>query len=365
MNFLKKHTRIAAIFLIAVILFGIAAYLAHNPPKALIQWMIERGIAINNSKDTFQDDALYVITTGTGGPLPEKNRVSSQTVVIAGDQVLVFDTGSGSTLNLELVGVDVSAIDGLFLTHYHSDHIGDLGELMLKRWASNTVSEPLAIYGPVGLEQVLSGFESAYQLDKGYRIAHHGTEMLPPEAFGGQANEFDLGTDLSASKTIYSSGDVEVIAFNVDHTPVFPAVGYRVNYKDRSVVISGDTVYTDYLADHARGADVFVCEALNREFSQMISDASADMASNLSTVAEDILDYHISPEDAAAVSQEAGVDQLVLTHILPPIPSWILKNGYIKEAQAVYDGDIYIANDGTMIKLPVDSSVIKISELLS
>lgn len=66
--------------------------------------------------------------------------------------------------------------------------------------------------------------------------------MLPPEAFGGQANEFDLGTDLAASEVVYTSGDVEVIAFNVDHTPVFPAVGYRVNYKDRSVVISGVVV---------------------------------------------------------------------------------------------------------------------------
>lgn len=188
--------------------------------------------------------------------------------------------------------------------------------------------------------------------------------MLPPEAFGGQANEFDLGTDLAASEVVYTSGDVEVIAFNVDHTPVFPAVGYRVNYKDRSVVISGDTVYTEHLADHAMGADVFICEALNKEFSQMLSDASADMTSNLSTVAEDILDYHISPKEAATVAQQAGVDQLVLTHILPPIPSRILKNGYIKEARAVYDGEIYIANDGTMMKLPVDSSEVKISELL-
>lgn len=364
MNFIKKHKILATVFSVVVILFGIAAYMVYNPPKVLIQFMFEKGLAINNNKTTFQDDALYVITTGTGGPLQEKGRVSAQTAVIAGDQVLVFDTGSGSTLNLELAGVDVSAIDGLFLTHYHSDHIGDLGELMLKRWASNTVTEPLAIYGPVGLEQVLTGFEDAYQLDKQYRIDHHGTEMLPPEAFGGQANEFDLGTDLAASEVVYTSGDVEVIAFNVDHTPVFPAVGYRVNYKDRSVVISGDTVYTEYLADHARDADVFVCEALNMEFSQMISDASANMDSNLSTVAEDILDYHISPEDAALVAQEAGVAQLVLTHILPPIPSQILKNGYIKEARAVYDGDIYIANDGTLMKLPVDSSEIKISEQL-
>lgn len=364
MNHIKKHKRLTAAALIVIVVFALSACIVHNPPKALIQWMIEKGIAMNNSRNTFQEDALYVITTGTGGPLPEKNRVSSQTVVIAGDQLLIFDAGSGSTLNLELAGVDVSAIDGLFLTHYHSDHIGDLGELMLKRWASNTATEPLAIYGPVGLAQVVSGFEAAYQLDKGYRIAHHGTELLPPEAFGGQANEFDLGTDLAASEVVYASGDVEVIAFNVDHMPVSPAVGYRVNYKDRSVVISGDTVYTESLADHAMGADVFVCESLNMEFSQMVSEATADMTSNVSAISEDIQDYHISPKDAAIVSQEAGVDQLVLTHVLPPIPSRILKNAYIKEAQAVYDGDIYIANDGTMLKLPVDSDDIKISELL-
>lgn len=364
MHGMKKHKKMAVAAFMVVVLLGFAAYIVRNPPKMLIQFMIEKGLAINNNRTTFQDDALYVITTGTGGPLQEKGRVSAQTVILAGDQVLVFDAGSGSTLNLELSGVDVSAIDALLLTHYHSDHIGDMGELMLKRWASNTVTEPLAVYGPVGLGQVLSGFEAAYQLDKKYRIDHHGTEMLPPEAFGGQANEFDLGTDLAAREVVYTSGDVEVIAFNVDHTPVFPAVGYRVNYKDRSVVISGDTVYTEYLADHAMGADVFVCEALNREFSHMISDASADMDSNLSTVAEDILDYHISPEEAATVAQEAGVDRRVLTHILPPIPSRILKNGYIKEARAAYDGDITIANDGTMIKLPVDSSDIKIGELL-
>ena len=72
-----------------------------------------------------------------------------------------------------------------------------------------------------------------------------------------------------ASEVVYQSGEVQVIAFNVDHTPIFPAVGYRVNYKDRSVVISGDTVYTESLTYHTMGADVFVSEALNDEFSQM------------------------------------------------------------------------------------------------
>lgn len=365
MKLIKNHKWLAIVVVLALVLSVAVVTILQNPPEYLLKFIIEKGIARNNHMDTFKEDALYVITTGTGGPLPEVNRVGSQTVVVAGDQILVFDAGPGSTLKLEMTGVEVSSINGLFLTHYHSDHIGDMGELMLKRWASNVATKPLPIYGPVGLNQVVTGFEMAYDLDKGYRIDHHGEDMVPEEAFGGDVIEFDLGADLTTSKVVYSSGDVEVIAFNVDHSPVFPAVGYRVNYKDRSVVISGDTKYTDSLIEHAMGADLFVCEALHMGFSKMISDASANMESNLSDVAHDIQDYHISPEEAAIVAREAGIDQLVLTHILPPIPLKILEAGFTKEARAVYDGEIYISNDGTMIKMPVNSDDIRMTELLN
>lgn len=364
MKYIKNHKWLVIVTVLVVVLSVFVATTLQNPPDYLIKFIIEKGIARNNTMDTFKDDALYVITTGTGAPLPETNRVGPQTVVVAGDQILIFDAGPGSTLKLEMTGVDVSSVNALFLTHYHSDHIGDMGELMLKRWASNVATKPLQIYGPLGLDKVVTGFESAYELDKGYRIAHHGEDLLPEEAFGGDVYEFDLGADLTSSKVVYSSGAVEVIAFNVDHLPVFPAVGYRVNYKDRSVVISGDTVYTESLIKHATGADLLICEALHMGFSKMISDASKNMDSNLSDIAIDIQDYHISPKDAAIVAREAGIDQLIFTHILPPIPSRILEAGFTKEARAVYDGEIYISNDGTMIKMPVDSDEIKIIELL-
>lgn len=364
MEFFKKHKWLVMVAVAVIVLSVSVVSILHNPPDYLLSFIIEKGMARNNDMDIFKDDALYVITTGTGAPLPEANRVGPQTVVVAGDQILVFDAGPGSTLKLELTGVDVSSISGLFMTHYHSDHIGDIGELMLKRWASNVATKPLRMYGPVGLDQVVAGFERAYELDKGYRIDHHGEDIMPEEAFGGDVIEFDLGVDLTSSKVVYSSGDVEVIAFNVDHFPVFPAVGYRVNYKDRSVVISGDTIYTESLIDHAMGADLLVCEALHMGFSKMVSDTSVDMDSNLSDVAHDIQDYHISPEDAAVVAREAGISQLVITHILPPIPSKILEAGFTKEARAVYDGEIYISHDGTMIKMPVNSDDIKITELL-
>lgn len=319
-------------------------------------------VATNQTARHFEEDALYVITTGTGAPLPDAGRAGPQTVVVAGDQVLVFDAGPGSTHKLELI-MDASLVDALFLTHYHSDHIGDLGELMLKRWATGGSAKPLPIYGPPGIEEVVAGFEAAYQLDRGYRIAHHGEEAMPPSGFGAQVHLFDLGSDLMASEVVYEQDGVQVISFNVDHAPIFPAVGYRVTYKGKSVVITGDTVYTESLTHHSIGADVLVSEALNHEISTMVSQATSDIENNASLVAEDIKDYHITPEQAGIVARDAGIPYLIITHVLPPVPHQILVHPFLRDARAVYDGEIYMANDGTMVKISVNSDKVTIKEL--
>lgn len=338
--------------------------LLRNPPDAVINYLFQTVITQNQTQDFFEKDGLYVITTGTGAPMPDKNRTGPQTVVVAGKQVLVFHAGPGSTLKLEVSPVDVGAVDALFITHFHSDHIGGIGELMLKRWATTGQQQPLPIYGPTGVVNVVKGFEQAYNLDSIYRIAHHGEDVMPPAGFGGEPRTFNLGSDLMSSKTVYKQGEVEVIAFNVAHAPAFPAVGYRVNYKGRSIVITGDTKYTESLIHHANKADVLISEALNKKFSSVVARATKSLASNASAVATDIQDYHISPKEAADVAREANVKQLVITHILPPVPSDLMIRPFLKEARAVYDGNIYMANDGTLISLPINSDEISIKELL-
>lgn len=346
-----------------LIVAGAARYL-NNLPDPAIQGLFERGVAANIARNPFEDDALHVITTGTGAPLPDPKRVGPQAVVVAGDQVLVFDTGPGSTRKLLLTGLNVSSVNALFLTHYHSDHISDLGELMLQHWTGAGATEPLKIYGPTGVEEVVAGFLAAYQLDRGYRIVHHGTEVMPPSGFGAVAHTFDLGTDLMSSEVVYEAGDVQVIAFNVDHPPAVPAVGFRVNYKDRSVMITGDTIYSDSLIHHARGADVMVSDALNHKMSQWTADAGRGMENNLSSVTEDIQESHIRPEEAALVAKEAGVPVLIITHVLPPVPDQLI-NPFLRDARAVYRGELRMANDGTLISLPVNSDRHSIHELLA
>lgn len=335
----------------------------NNLPDDAIKGLIERGIANSQTRNPFAEDALHVITTGTGAPLPDPKRVGPQAVVVAGDQILVFDTGPGSTRKLLLTGLIVTSVNALFLTHYHSDHISDLGEFMLQHWTGAGATEPLKIYGPTGVEEVVAGFLAAYQLDRGYRIDHHGPDVMPPSGFGAVAHTFDLGTDLMSSEVVYEAGDVQVIAFNVDHPPVVPAVGFRVNYKDRSVMITGDTIYSDSLIHHAMGADLMVSDALNHKMSQWTADAGRDVDNNLSSVTEDIQESHIRPEEAALVAKEAGVPVLIITHVLPPVPDQLI-NPFLRDARAIYSGELRMANDGTLISLPVNSDRYSIHELL-
>lgn len=364
MNIITKNKRLWIILSIYLLVCLLLVIILRNPPDSVINYLFHTVIDHNLSRNFFEEDGLYVITTGTGSPMPDKHRTGPQTVVVAGKQILVFDAGPGSTLKLALSRVDVGSVDALFITHFHSDHIGDIGELMLKRWATGSPEQPLPIYGPTGVDEVIKGFENAYKFDKSYRIAHHGEKVVPSSGFGGVAHSFDLGSDLMSSRKVYQQGEVEVIAFNVDHAPVFPAVGYRVNYKGRSIVITGDTKYTKSLIYHSNKADVLISEAINKKFSTMMAKAGEDTETNLTAIATDIQDYHINPKEAADVAREAGVKQLVITHILPPVPNDLMIRPFLKETRAAYKGEIYMANDGTLISLPVISDQILIKELL-
>ena len=349
---------------VLILLIAGSVWFMYNLPGSLVNKVIYLSVKKNRAANHFEDDALYVITTGTGAPLPDKGRAGPQTLVIAGDQFLVFDSGPGSTHKMEVIPLEIGNIDALFLTHYHSDHIGDIGELMLKRWAGNGNDQPLPIYGPPGVEEVVAGFKAAYRLDMGYRVDHHGEKAMPPSGSGGEAHMFDLGSDLMASDVVYEQDHLQVIAFNVDHTPIFPSVGYRVNYKNRSVVITGDTIFTDSLIYHSMGADVLVSEALNHEMSTMVSKATSDFENNVSIVAEDIKNYHMTPEQAGVVARDAGIPYLIITHVLPPVPSQILVNPFLRGVRAVYDGEITMANDGTMITILLNTDKISIKELI-
>ncbi len=216
-----------------------------------------------------------------------------------------------------------------------------------------------------GLKPWLQGFNQAYKLDDEYRVAHHGAATLPPSGAGGMARPFSLSSEEDASIVVIDDGGLKVTAFKVNHAPVSPAVGYRFDYKGRSLVISGDTLPCESLTKQARGADILFQSALQPATVKLIHDqAGLSSVPSLAKITEDIPGYHSSPEDAAKTASGAGVKQLVLYHITPPIPNPLLNNIYLGDAGKYYKGPITIGEDGMLFSLPANSGKMSVSNLL-
>ncbi|MES2056235.1 MAG: MBL fold metallo-hydrolase [Pseudomonadota bacterium] len=309
-------------------------------------------------------DGLHVILCGTGSPFPDSSRAGPCTAIVAGKRLFVVDAGEGGARNLMLMGVPVGRVERLFLTHFHSDHIDGLGPMMLLRWAGTPSTVPLPVAGPTGVEAVIAGFNIAHAADNGYRTAHHGPAIMPPSGAGAIAFPFappPAGTGL----VILDKDGLRVTAFRVDHAPVSPAVGYRFDYKGRSVVISGDTIFSPSLVTAARGTDLLVHEALQPVLVKRLTAAlEARDIRNTAQVTRDILTYHTTPEQAADAARLAGAKALVFNHIVPPLPLRFAYPAFLGGARQHYGGPITIGEDGMMFTLPAGGASMTEQRLL-
>jgi ribonuclease Z len=306
------------------------------------------------------EDGLHAFLIGTGSPLPDIKRAGPCIAIMAGDRLFVVDAGEAAARNIMLTGLSIGKVEAVLLTHFHSDHISGLGEMMLQRWAGGSNDKPLEVIGPEGVEEVVAGFNMAFKLDDGYRTAMHGEKTFPPSGAGGVAKPFALGPEDDASMVILDQNGLKITAFRVDHKPVVPAVGYKFEYKGRSLLISGDTKYCLSLEKQAVGVDLLLHEAMNPKLVGLMHKYSY-LSHGVSTakVTHDLVVYHSSPEDVAKIAQMAKVPNVVLYHIIPPLPSAIFKGIFLGDAPKYYDGSMTIGEDGMMISLPVGSKSIR------
>lgn len=330
--------------------------------------LFERAVGERVGRDSTASlpDGLHIALCGTGSPLPNPSRAGPCNVVIAGKHIFVVDIGEGGGRNINMMGIPLGRIEGLLLTHFHSDHIDGMGPLMMNRWVSATNSSPLPVHGATGIEEVVAGFNAAYVIDNGYRTGHHSAAIAPPSGAGGTAMPFTLPEKGKGDSVVVLEKDgLKITAFRVDHGPVEPAVGYRFDYKGRSIVISGDTKKSASLIAASKGADLMVHEALQPKLvAMMTAGLEAKGIKNMAQITRDILNYHASPEEGAGSAKEAGVKQLVLSHIVPSIPSKFFYPAFLGDAAKRYGGPIVMGEDGMIFTLPAGKSGITQDNLM-
>lgn len=273
---------------------------------------------------------LILLGTG-GGPRPRASNSAPAQVIIANGVAYVVDCGDGVARQLVLAGVPLSTIRHVFITHQHSDHTADYGNLLLLAWTAGLRSR-VDTWGPPPLAAMTRLFFEMNESDMSTRIAHEGRDPLAPLV---RVHE------VTAAGRVMHDAQVRVTAAVVPHPFVAPAFAYRFDAPDRSIVISGDTAVSDELIQLARGADVLVHEAM---YGPAV-DRLVARVPQAATLKRHLMASHTLAEDAGRVAQSAGVKLLVLSHLVPPDDPAVTESMWIEAARTHFRGPIVVGRD--------------------
>lgn len=277
---------------------------------------------------------ITVTLLGTGTPDPSPVRFSAATLVEAGGMKFLFDAGRGATVRLRQIGVPLGSLEAVLLTHLHSDHVVGLPDVWLMGFINPFFGgrrSALQVVGPGGTKNLVDHLARAYEADVAIRIAD---QRVPPETTGIAAREFSEGG------VVFDKGGVKITAFEVDHgEKVKPSFGYRIDYKGRSVGISGDTKYDERLIKSLSGVDLLVHEV-----------AEAPEAIKSMPWVKDIMDHHASASESGTVFSKTKTKMAAYTHLVllstpqhpRPTPAEV-----VQKTRLTYDGPLVVGEDLT------------------
>ena len=269
---------------------------------------------------TTNDSTMKVVLLGTrSGPAVDAQRLGISTLVLAGPEKLLFDCGRAMTTGMARLAINPADVTKVFLTHLHSDHIVSLPELVLFPWASQGRAAPVQVWGPDGTRSMVKHLLEAFSFD--IHIRRDVDEKFSPEGIKVIANDIREGV-------VHEANGVKVTAFSVDHGPVKPAFGYRIDYQGHSVVISGDTKPSDSLVKFSQHVDVLIHELGQSKQDPRLTGPPDELIPNLRLTrrqARTIVDHHTDAAEAGQVFERVQPKLAVFSHFPNIVPADALR----------------------------------------
>jgi ribonuclease BN (tRNA processing enzyme) len=277
---------------------------------------------------------LILLGTG-GGPRPRKESSAAAQVILVDDVPYVVDCGNGVARQLVLAGVPLDSLRHIFITHHHSDHNADYGNLISLAWTAGLRTRVDA-WGPPPLARMTTLFFEMNAADIRGRIASEGRPALEPLV---HPHELKDGGE------VMKDHQVKVTAVLVKHPPMVPSFAYRFDAADRAIVISGDTARSDNVIALARGADVLVHSAYYPPAIERLQARLQARVPNVATLMRTIHEGQSSVEDAARIAHAAGVNTLVLSHLIPADDPTVTDDMWLAAARPHFTGTIIVGKD--------------------
>ena len=294
-------------------------------------------------------DALRAYVCGSGSPLGNSDRAQACIAIVTPHHFYVVDSGAGSVANIVSDRLPIDRLPGIMITHLHSDHIAEIYELNLASWVRGR-PEPLVVSGPSGIRKVVGAINDTYDADRRFRIAHHGESVMTPHL--GKIEHRTVKAD-----QVIEDGDLTITVYAASHPPIEPSLGYRFDYRGRSIVISGDSNVTAETKLIAANTDLLIHDALAVPVVTR-SAAAAEKAglNRLAKIMTDVMDYHASTESLIQLGQEIDIGMVAYYHLVPVPANFVVEKVFERNLPENY----VIADDGHWFELPANSDEIRV-----
>jgi len=281
-----------------------------------------------------------VVFLGTkGGPRVGVGPSNPANLVMVNDTPFVIDCGMGVSHQLVSAGVPLESVKYILISHHHSDHNLEYGNLVYNAWATG-LSTPIHSFGPKGLEAMTRAYWELNKFDIETRIEDEGRPDL---------RKLLIAKDIAEDGVVLQTPDVKVTAFRTPHPPITDNFAYKFETPDGVIVFSSDTAYNPKLAEFAKGADVLVHEALYLPW----VDRLVTRVKNGATLKKHLLESHTSTEDVGRIAAAAGVKVLVLSHFVPGDDPLVTDDNWTEDVKKNFSGRIVVAKDLMQLALPV------------